>query len=221
MRKPVKSVYVSLEMKQLLDIIYAIPEESFNHLIARLGDAHPTTSRTEMEGLIRNNVPGLIPKYHSKIVDLMIEISIVVDSEEIPVDEYMDHLLDLSPYSPQDKEEHRKRLSALVRNTKAVSLISKARDLWSELPRKLFTSRILSDVRPFFGNDPNKIPAHGLVVHTLVLSYEESSVQKEFHVSFDRDALLQLQFTIKRALQKEDFIQSMMREINVPLIPNP
>jgi hypothetical protein len=107
------------------------------------------------------------------------------------------------------------RLAQLLAISTPVNLIAKAEGIWQELPRRLNSARLLTDIRPIFGDDVTERPAAALIVHTISLSYCEGSEEHQFHVSLDTNGLSLLEAILERARRKEQNLEATLRELLV------
>lgn len=87
-------------------------------------------------------------------------------------------------------------LSEVTLKAKALSVATDSQRLFSE-------ARILSDMRPVFGEDTSKAPLGVVLLHNLKIQFAEDGEEREFFVSLDAQDLRELQSCISRALEKE------------------
>ena len=153
-----------------------------------------------------------------RIIDFLIEVDTASRSYGASFEVYTENILLSICEDDNERLKVQKRIGELKLNTKFVSLVAKAKDLWSELPRKLIKSRILSDIRPIFGDSLGSIPVQGVVVHTLVLTFIEGDEEKEFHVNFDQNGISKLAGILNRATDKERLIGSAMENMGGDIV---
>lgn len=108
------------------------------------------------------------------------------------------------------------RISRLMSASGAVNLIAKSDDVWRELPRRLVSARVITDVRPVFADGPTLEPAASLIVHTLCLSFYEGQDLRHFHVSLDRRDLRTLASVVDRAQRKEVALSELLKDTKMP-----
>jgi len=106
--------------------------------------------------------------------------------------------------------EQLSELMQKILSSKGMSWIAKSLQLQQENARMYATARILTDIRPVFGENHHLPPPMGVVLHTLKLSYfTNDGKENDFHVVLDRLDLKQLRDVIDRALVKEATLANM------------
>jgi hypothetical protein len=78
----------------------------------------------------------------------------------------------------------------------------KAKELQQEAQRLLLDARILTDLRPVFGEDIGENPTAFILTHTLKLHYHESGKHREFFVALDEQDIASLKKMSERAQKK-------------------
>ena len=101
-------------------------------------------------------------------------------------------------------------------NVKTLNILSKAIRLQRDGERIYCDARIISDIRPVFGDDIEKGPASAVITHTLKLTYHEMGEHKEFFIVLDEQDLISLQETIDRAQSKNATLSDLLKSANIP-----
>ena len=78
--------------------------------------------------------------------------------------------------------------------------------------------RVLTDVRPIFGSDPEGDPKGVVIAHTLKISYHEGRQIKEFFVALDSEQLSELAGVLERATLQAESWKRMLSGTGVPPI---
>ncbi len=94
-------------------------------------------------------------------------------------------------------------LTEILKCHDSLGVIAKVVDLRSEYARVYCSARVLTDVRPIFGRNPDDAPLGAAIVHTLRITYHDGDDSKDFHVALDSPDLQQLRQLVDRALKKE------------------
>jgi hypothetical protein len=95
----------------------------------------------------------------------------------------------------------------------------KARDLLVEHEHTLHSARILTDIRPVFGPNPDDDPTGALIVHMLKLSYhDESEDVKEIYIALDTGDSDYLIDMFRRAESKAESLKRVLERAKVPYI---
>jgi hypothetical protein len=104
-----------------------------------------------------------------------------------------------------------KNLSRILSDSSLV-VAAKALSVATDCPRLFTSARILSDIRPIFGDEASQAPLGAVITHTLRVTYAETGTEKEFFVSLDSRDLATLQDQIKRALQKDSSLRAFVEK---------
>ena len=125
---------------------------------------------------------------------------------DAPIEEFADEVCDAMEALSSDerlphaeREAFRHNLLTLL-SADIFSLLTKVHDLATEDERTFCHARIITDLRPVFGLDPDDGPKAMLVVHMLKLTYHQGTKEhKHFHVSLDSADLKAMKQLIQRA----------------------
>src|SRR5712691_1845996 len=99
-------------------------------------------------------------------------------------------------------------LSGLTLKAKALSLAADCQRLFSD-------AKILSDIRPVFGDDVSVAPKGVVVLHTLKVGFAEDGEEREFFVTLDSQDLRELQTCVARALSKDVSLSQLVNQSNL------
>lgn len=103
-------------------------------------------------------------------------------------------------------DEFSRRVVAALSLEDTIGVAVKAADVTRDHANTFCKSRILTDVRPIFGSDPEAAPRAFRIVHNLRIDYHESTDEhgvRGFFVALTGADLRNLQETIRRAVSKE------------------
>lgn len=98
----------------------------------------------------------------------------------------------------------------LQTSAKAVSILNRQERLF-------YDARIMSDIRPVFGDDPTERPAGAVLVHTLSIEHHINGEVETFNVAMDRKDLADLKETIDRALAKAATLSDVVESAGLAL----
>lgn len=110
------------------------------------------------------------------------------------------------------------QLTRLFSCRQSIGTLSKAFAIIQEDERLFMGSRIVSDLRPVFEDDPKTAPASTLVTHRLKIDYREAGVWKEFYVALDRTDLEKLREIVERAIHKERTLEQLAERMNMRIL---
>ena len=110
------------------------------------------------------------------------------------------------------------RKLVLITGIQSLACSYKAWTLMGEHERLFLTGRVITDVRPVFGNDlSDPLPAL-LVYHSLRISYQHAGDSSEFFVGMDSNDLLALRDSIDRALKKAEALKKAFSNVSGALL---
>lgn len=139
---------------------------------------------------------------------------------EIFIAEVLDSLVSSKQLSLKDltREQLSVRLIRLL-SISSIQFGAKATSLWLENERFLISSRIISDVRPIFGDtiDEDTVSA-ALIVHTLRFEYSEAGERKSFFTFLDDDDIESLRAACERALVKRKAISRFLTSAKLAVV---
>jgi hypothetical protein len=94
--------------------------------------------------------------------------------------------------------------------------MSKAIRLQRDCERLYCGARIISDIRPVFGDSVEELPVSAVITHTLKLGYDEMREHKEFFIVLDEADLDALQDVLERAKVKGDTLTEVLNSAKIP-----
>ncbi len=116
--------------------------------------------------------------------------------------------------APERLEQFRRNLSRLLADENLV-IASKVIYLRQDYEHMYCRARILTDVRPVYGEDRTAPPAAAVVVHILQLVYHEGGSTKEIHVALREDSIAALKIQLARAEEKEKSLKALLETAKV------
>lgn len=130
---------------------------------------------------------------------------------------------ELSEFKSGDIEwtHAQKLLSDLLACDRSLGITAKALGVTSDYEKTFSRARILTDMRPIFGEKVEDPPAAAMIVHTLRITYhtpQTNDTPSAFYISLDAKDLMELQKQITRALAKEQTIAKTLSSINLPVL---
>ena len=114
-------------------------------------------------------------------------------------------------------------LSALLACSDSLGVTAKAIGVTADHEKTYAKARILTDMRPIFGEQIGDKPAAAVVVHTLRIAYRSlyENGNSAFYVAMDVNDLQNLQEQISRALAKETALAQTLAASNLKLLSPP
>lgn len=96
-----------------------------------------------------------------------------------------------------------------------IQVTTKAFDILLGNERNYIDTRIFTDIRPVFTEDPSEEPVGAVLVHNLKIEYRKENSTQEFFVALDSQDLLKLRKVIDRAIAKESSACSLLKKMNL------
>ena len=197
--------------------IWSLPEVVAAELQQALEAAHLATLDDDLPEQVASRVDSIPRATIDEIVATLARLSGIVTGASVPIGDFgadvyetlsksADHGLNLSE---SEQARFRDRLESLL-STTSISLSGRARLVFTEHEHYLCYARIMSDVRPIFGNRVEDKPIAATIVHTLKLAYHDAKEVREFFVALDGSSLDRLSDLIERAKRKAASLKSTL-----------
>ncbi len=182
-----------------------LPKEAFDDFIGAL-----TNERAALDLPLRvpdkMKVSGLTKSDLDDVMRAIVSLSILQWSRESEsgdqktfINEIAEAIEVFDPIGASDESKERLRRTLSL---DTLLITSKAISIFTDYQRTLYSSKILTDLRYVFQEDPEDEPYGAVIVHLLKLSYHEDTQHKEFFVAMDDNDLAQLKRLVERADKK-------------------
>ena len=165
------------------------------------------------------SAPGTAEEDYKKISEALVSMYVVQSSQDMPLDEFAEGIANaLEELSdpelrlvPHDKQSFKEKLSILL-GAETFGLISKVGDLQIEGEHVFCHARILTDVRPVFGQQIEQGPLAAVITHNLKITFHLGGRKgdHDFYVLLDSDDLSELKEVITRAEAKAKTLRGMI-----------
>lgn len=106
------------------------------------------------------------------------------------------------------------RLQTLL-DLESIVTTGRALDLLTEHEHLFHSARILTDIRPVFGDDPKEPPTGALIVEALKVEYFDEGTTRSLYLALSRAELRNLRDTVDRALEKSDTVHGLLEQIGM------
>ena len=200
-------------------------ESSMGRLISALKSAPPLPDPNEMADWLAKQVPSLSG---NRLADMLATVYTLYEIREfsgVPPPRFLADLMDGIRQIPELQlapKELSKFQSVFERlmDIEPLNTVAKAKRLQRDGERLYCTAKILSDIRPVFGSDPDTRPSGAVLTHTLKLAYHDGTGRshREFHVVLDSNDLEALEEVITRAKAKDRTLRELLKGMNLPTL---
>ncbi|WP_344008678.1 hypothetical protein [Nocardioides lentus] len=173
-------------------------------------------SASDFESLIRSlesaspSVEGVVNAFESTVEDASTAAAAVLafSTWRTSHDRSFDDALG-SLRSSLELESVPEGLSRLL-NARPLTIIAKAIDLGVSHERVFQSARVMSDMRPIFGENVEEPPIAAVVTHELLLNVYGGASGEELYVSLDSSDVKALRAQLDRALEKQTQLEMLI-----------
>jgi hypothetical protein len=199
----------------------AFASSSLDQFIKALRSAPPISSPQEMASRIAKQVPSVPLKNLESVVETLYTLYYIRDLAGVSPSTFLSDLMEGIPNNRivGVAEKDIPKLHAILErllNIDSLNIVAKAARLQRDGERLYCTGKVLSDIRPVFGDNPLNRPAGAVLTHTLKIGYHEGKEHQEFHVVLDSDDLNALAEVVKRAQTKDKTLRGLLKEARLP-----
>ena len=167
-----------------------------------------------MREAVANAIPVLSPEEAQNAVDMLLALDRVrYERGETP--EELAEALGEADGMPGDEAQREVAVARLRRllGSPALRLTSKALDLLYSNERNFVRSRIVSEIRPIFGDDPSEMPRAAVVAHRLEIEFvDPAGHNRTMQFALDQDDLATLRSSVARAEAKAAVMESVVQQ---------
>lgn len=203
----------------------ALSEESAQELLVALRDAPLTMNTESLISRLASKASSVAPLDLSEIVPAILSLyslraqlgSSTPDVAESIVQAMQESGLDELKFTGNERDRFVNRMIAFL-NLSSFDVAGKANNLLLEHEHALREARIITDIRPVFGENPEAPPAGAIIVHMLKLGYYEGSVYRDLFVALDTNDIRLLQDMLARADSKAEALKSVLEAAKVPYV---
>jgi hypothetical protein len=205
-------------------VIRQLEEDQVQELVAALSAEEPTLYRSELRRRVGKKTASISSTDLGEILRTLVSVYALRDDLDQPMSDVVRALCDameetdveaLHFSDEADRNHFATRLSNLL-GAASLEVTAKSTELFYEHERTVHGKpRVLTDIRPVFGLDPEEPPKGAMIVHTLKITYHEGEQVREFFVTLDSSQIGELVDVLGRASLKAE---SLRETLELPLI---
>jgi hypothetical protein len=181
------------------EAIRDLPETDFGNLVAVFRAA-----QSGDVAALRRNVESAVPLLTGTaeaVIDMLISVTVLRNQRrETPQQTAV--ALEQAVGMPGDDAQREvigSRLASLLA-TRALAVTGKAVDLLYSNERNFLRSRIVTEIRPIFGDDPSEAPEAAIFAHRLEIEFvDPAGHERTLQFALDQEDLADLKATVERA----------------------
>lgn len=222
--KPYRTNFKALK-RLLLD------DESAAKLLSVLREETIVLDSPDLSPKLVSEVPAISESEIDDIIEVLLSLYLLRTRNDYPpVSDFAEDIcraMDQSDieelrFHGKERDRFKGRLIEFL-EVDSVSVGAKALDIQHENERIFHSARIVTEIRPLFGEDLNDHPAGAVVVHMLRITYYErnrrrENERKDFFVVLDADNVGTLSGLLDRAESKDKNLRSFLEETHMPYI---
>lgn len=204
-----------------------LDEGQVGELVSALEDEPPTLSRSRLRLRVASKVSTITRSDLDQVMETLVSLYALRDSMGLATPDFVNAICDAMDESDivelwfeddEDREQFKARLTQLL-GVDSLDVSARATDLMYEHEHTVHSPiRLITDVRPIFGPNPEGDPKGTIIVHTLKISYHEGREIKEFFISLDPEQVDELMGALRRANLKAESLKRMLAGTTAPHI---
>lgn len=202
--------------------IATLSDETFQELLSALSHIPPKLLQNRIfdDSVLFTEVKSIAREDLITIRDTIFSLYIgrVSTNVTVPVSTFVDQVIeslqDASSLFVNDLDKLRNRVFQLL-TIESLTAVAKAHDLLTEHSRIFTFSRIVSQIRPIFGERLDNPPTSAVIEHMLTISYSQAGRRNEFVMGLDSADVRQLMETLKRAQAEAENLQALLTAANI------
>jgi hypothetical protein len=195
-----------------------LPEDAFEGLVAVLAAEPPVIDRQELLRKLDNDRPELGLKA-SELLDALLSLDLLRASRGWSSEQAAIAVGQASGLPEEiDRSVLQQRLARCL-GVPSLSATAKAIDVITSNERLLIGSRIYTEIRPIFADDPREQVLAVALLHTLELSYTTPSGRNDtFYVALDDEDVAQLSLVVERAQAKAENLRAWLQGADMKVV---
>lgn len=194
--------------------IAALPDETFSNFLTFL-EAIPIEIK---QGEIFHYVET---DFNEAVISAAFSVVMSRVGSRVSVEQFVARLIDgISPSAQLDHAQLpalRSRVAEIL-NIKSLDLVARAQNVLIEHSQIFSTARIVSDLRPVFGDQISFDPLGVVIVHMLNISYRNAGRRETFAVALDEKDIDDLMDVLQRAKDKGVTLKRIVESTSIPYI---
>jgi len=178
------------------------PRKVLKTAISRVASISPTDAASINEALI--SLLLLRARSDESQTDVIDELSAAIqesDAEELQL--------------PDEVRANAKNRLSMFLGIPSLLVSSKAISVRLENDKLFSKARVVSDIRPIFGENVKESPQAAIILHQLGIHYFQDGDHKEFFVAMDTDEIQELISSLERAKAKAESLETVLAAANL------
>jgi hypothetical protein len=197
-----------------------LSEDSFSQIISAFEGVGPKLFPDDLSTQVLSKIRGVSPEDLSEIIAMIMSLSSHRAHDESTAEELAEQVIQAAIGSDIRIESRNAFKDRLVKFFELDTLLVSAKALGIlQSNENLFCSaRILTDVRPVFGSDPNISPTAAVMVHMLDLGYHKNGELKHLYIAMDSLDIDILREALDRAESKAESLKLLIKKAGMEFL---
>lgn len=205
--------------------LVALDDATLRTLATALREQFPGLNKPDVLAEIASSAANISSADANDMMEVLITLYILRSRQESPVPDFVKDVsraMDETEaeglkLSGDDRDRFQDRLAELL-SIESATVESKAIDVQFENEHTFHSARIVTDVRPIFGPDPEDAPIGAVIVHMLKITYRERTRMRDLFVALDTEDVSTLGDLADRADLKAKSLKAFLAKAGLPLI---
>jgi hypothetical protein len=205
--------------------LIALDDEHVWALASALRDEYPGLNDSSALAEIASSAASISLADANDVVGVLVALYILRARHELSIPDFVEDVckaLDEADaeglkLSGEDRDRFKDHLAGLL-SIEPISVESKALDVQYENERTFQGARIMTDIRPIFGPDPEDPPTGAVIVHTLRITYRERNRMRDLEIALDAEDVSTMRDLLDRADSKASSIKAFLARTELPYI---
>jgi hypothetical protein len=190
-------------------------ESAFEKIIETVSSIPPNLSISKAIKKADISIDGVTKDEFQDVLTLAFSIKNFSERSKRSIPSIIEDINELAKLG-SDSAAFEKYLTTLLSN-RDVRRWQKALSLVSEHERILLETRLFTDARPVYVEEPDEEPDAFVMFHMLRVTYREDFEQKEIYLALDSDDLFELKANVERAIKKRGSVAAKIRQSGTSL----
>lgn len=212
------------EQLEALGALVAIPDKAMDGLLSALTGVPLSLDFDALVKEISPKAKSFSLDKPEAIAELLVSLNASRAHGDTPVPKYVNEILRaMERATPPIDLSGEKRSQAKDRLTKllaleSLSVATKAIHLQHDFERLLTHTRILTDARPIYGDDPNTKPIAVIITHTLKLTCYQNEKSADLYIALDAQDIAEFKKVLSRAEAKAESLAKTFASVRIPIL---
>jgi len=200
--------------------LLSLDERGFQELQSALEKSPLISNIEKLSSKLISTIESIPESDARDILDSIFPLYILKLDTELSSSDFAEDIIQAAKKSAEiglntgSRGQLKDRLIRLL-DVKAIGTALKAMSLFYEHERTFQNARILTDIRPVFGQSPQDPATAAVIVHTLRIRFAEGREFKEFFIAMDGEDVQNMINVLERAKAKADSLKISITGTNI------